>query len=253
MNSTMQGMTVLITGGSSGIGRASAMAFANLEARVAVADVDADGGLETVGMINDRGGEATFFLTNVSRATDVELLVNQVVAKYGSLNSAVNNAGTEGDLEPIVDASEENWDRVIDINLKGVWLCMKYELAQMRKQGGGAIVNTSSAAGLCGVPTCGAYVASKHGVVGLTKTAAIEHGTDGIRVNAVCPGPIQTPMLDRLNTNSPGMIDAYVELYPLGRVGTADEVAAAVVWLCSDEASFITGHVMPIDGGYFAT
>jgi NAD(P)-dependent dehydrogenase (short-subunit alcohol dehydrogenase family) len=246
-------IVALVTGGSAGIGRACVLGFAKRGARVVVADIDADAGRETVREVEEGGGEGSFIRVDVSCAQDVEAMVRHTVATYGSLDCAVNNAGIEGVLQPIVDASEENWIRVIDINLKGVWLCLKYEIAQMRTQGGGTIVNTSSAAGLCGVPTCGAYVASKHGVLGLTKTASIECGKDGIRVNAVCPGPIQTPMLDRLNINYPGMIDAYVEQYPLHRVGTPDEVAEAVIWLCSDAASFVTGHIMPIDGGYFAT
>jgi NAD(P)-dependent dehydrogenase (short-subunit alcohol dehydrogenase family) len=209
-----------------------------------------DGGQQTVHMITENGGEAIFVQADVSQAVEVQALISQAVATYGRLDCAHNNAGISGGVSArTAEYPADLWHQVIAINLTGVWLCMKYELDQMLKQGGGSMVNTASIAGLAGYPGASAYVASKHGVVGLTKTAALEYATQGIRVNCVCPGYIATPM------TAPGMDDPtrlarLIAREPIGRVGTPEEVAEAVVWLCSDAASFVTGHTMTVDGGY---
>lgn len=252
MTGQLDGKVALITGGSSGIGRASALAFAREGAKVVVADVLVDGGQETVRLIQAAGGQGLFIKTDVSKAAEVEALIKQTVATYGRLDCAYNNAGVEGTFVTTTEYTEADWDRVIAINLKGVWLCMKYEIAQMLQQGGGAIVNTASGAGLVGVAGLSAYVASKHGVVGLTKTAALEYAKAGIRVNAVCPGVIETPMVARLTNSRPDLGEALVAGEPMGRVGKPEEIAEAAVWLCSDAASFVTGHAMSVDGGYVA-
>lgn len=242
----------LVTGGSSGIGRASALAFSTAGAKVVVADVTVDGGQETVAMIKKAGGEASFIETDVSKANEVEALVKQTVEIYGRLDCAHNNAGVEGTLSPLHESVEEVWDKVINVNLKGVWLCLKYQTLQMLKQGGGAIVNTASVAGLIGMQGTGIYSASKHGVIGLTKTAALEVAQANIRVNAVCPGAIDTPMVQRGFAQMPDIENIIVASHPIGRIGKPEEVAQTVVWLCSDAASFITGVAMPVDGGFTA-
>lgn len=252
MAGQLNGKVALVTGGSSGIGRATALALAREGAKVVVADVMVEGGQETVRLLTATGGQGLFVKTDVSRAAEVEALIGRAVATYGRLDCAFNNAGVEGAFVTTSEYSEADWDRVLTINLKGVWLCMKYEIAHMLRQGGGAIVNTASGAGLVGVPNLSAYVASKHGVVGLTKTAALEYAKAGIRVNAVCPGVIQTPMVARLTSNRPDLSEALVAAEPMGRTGRPEEVAAAVVWLCSDAASFVTGHALSVDGGYVA-
>ncbi|MEE4146100.1 MAG: SDR family oxidoreductase [Halieaceae bacterium] len=247
----MREKVALVTGGGSGIGRAAALAFAGEGASVVVVDVDAEQGHATVKAIEQAGGQAMFIRADVSQRADVEAMVLKAVEVYGKLDCAFNNAGIEGAVGlPVVDYPEDTWDRVIDINLKGVWLCMKYELAQMLKQGGGAIVNTASIAGLVGGTFGSAYYASKHGVVGLTKAAAIEYGNSAIRVNAVCPGVIRTEMADRLMKDNESIETAITALHPLGRLGTPQEVAETVVWLSSDQASFITGQALAVDGGY---
>ena len=248
----LTGKVALVTGAGSGIGRASALAFAREGAKIVVADVVVDGGEETVSMIKKTGGEASFIKADVAKAAEVEALINTAVATYGRLDCAHNNAGIAGRSATVADDTEENWDRILAINLKGVWLCMKYEIPQMLKQGSGAIVNTASDAGLIAVRRGGAYVASKHGVVGLTKTAALEYAKAGIRVNAVCPGPIDTPMLQRGASLRPQIIEKMAAAQPVGRLGQPQEIAEAVVWLCSDAASFVTGQAMPVDGGYMA-
>ena len=252
MTKQFGGKVALVTGGSSGIGRATASAFAGEGANVVVADVLVEGGGETVRMIKEAGGEAIFVKTDVSKATEVEALIKKIVETYGRLDCAINNAGIEGTMAPTADCTEENWDRTININLKGVWLCMKYEIPQMLKQGGGTIVNTASVAGLVGLQGLPAYCASKGGVVQLTRTAALEYARAGIRVNAVCPGVIRTPMVDRLIAAQPEMEEALTAMEPVGRTGKPEEVAEAVVWLCSDAASFVTGHAMVVDGGFVA-
>jgi NAD(P)-dependent dehydrogenase (short-subunit alcohol dehydrogenase family) len=252
MSGDLEGKVVLVTGAGSGIGRESALAFAAAGARVVVSDVVVDGGEETVAQIKAAGGEATFVRADVSQRADVEALVRQTVETYGRLDCAHNNAGIEGDLAPTCDCTEANWDRTIAVNLKGVWLCMKYEIPRMVEQGGGVIVNTSSVAGLVGFLNLPAYVATKHGVAGLTRTAALEYADQGIRVNAVCPGVINTPMIDRIVAGDAEAEAQFTALEPVGRMGSPAEVAQAVVWLCSDSASFVTGIAMPVDGGFVA-
>ena len=252
MAGQLDGKVALITGAGSGIGRASALAFAREGAKVAVADIVVEGGEETVRMVKEAGGEAFFIKVDVSNAAEVEAMVNTVVDTYGRIDCAYNNAGIEGRLASTDEYPEDVFDKVIDVNLTGVWLCMKYELPHMLKQGGGAIVNTASGAGLIGVAGMSAYVASKHGVVGLTKTAALEYAKSGIRVNSVCPGLIQTPMVERITADQPQLGEALVAAEPVGRTGKPEEIAESVVWLSSDAASFVTGHAMSVDGGFVA-
>lgn len=252
MAGQMKDKVALVTGGSSGIGRAAALAFAREGAKVVVADVQVAGGQETVRLIRDAGGEAVFVRTDVANPVEVQALVDQAVQRYGRLDYAFNNAGIEGTLAPTAECSEENWNRTLEINLKGVWLCMRAEIAQMLKQGGGAIVNTASVAGLVGFQNLPAYCASKGGVVQLTRTAALEYAKMGIRINAVCPGVIRTAMVERVTGGNPQTEAQFVAMEPVGRMGTPEEVASAVVWLCSDAASFVTGHPMVVDGGLVA-
>ncbi len=242
----------LVTGAGSGIGRATALVFAREGAKVVVSDIVVEGGQETVQQIEAAGGTAFFVKADVSQAADVEALVNKTVETYGRLDCAFNNAGIEGGVKPTIDCTEAEFDRTIAVNLTGVWLCMKYEIQQMLSQGGGSIVNTASAAGLVGFPGLPDYVASKHGVVGLTKTAALEYAKSGIRVNAVCPGVIQTPMVERGAQLSPGFDELAVSMEPVGRFGQPVEIGEAVAWLCSEAASFVTGIPMQVDGGLVA-
>lgn len=257
MPGRLDGKVALITGGASGIGRATAFAFAREGAKLLIADMQEDGGHQTVHMIQENGGEATFVRTDVTQATAVEALISKAVETYGRLDCAYNNAGISGTgiagthRALTADYPDERWHQVIAINLTGVWLCMKYEIVQMLQQGGGAIVNTASVAGLVGLPGNAAYVASKHGVVGLTKTAALEYAQQGIRVNCVCPGYIATPMTAQ-GMQDPERMARMMASEPVGRMGQPEEVAEAVVWLCSDAASFVTGHTMTVDGGYVA-
>jgi len=246
----VEGKVAIVTGAGSGIGRASAQAFAREGAKVVVADVVVEGAKQTVDMIRDSGGEATFVRCDVSKAVDVEALVKAAVDKYGRLDCAHNNAGVEGAMGATADYTEVEWDRVIDINLKGTWLSMKYEIPQMIAGGGGAIVNTASALGLVGSRGMPAYCTSKFGINGVTKVAALEYAQAGIRVNSVCPGVISTPMIERLLAEQPEMEAGFVAATPVGRLGRPEEIAEAAVWLCSDRASFVTGHNMVVDGGY---
>nr|WP_207225004.1 SDR family oxidoreductase [Rivibacter subsaxonicus] len=245
------GEVALVTGGSSGIGRATALAFAAEGARVVVASRRSEESTETVSLIRAAGGDAIFVKADVSKASEVEALVARAVEHYGALNFAFNNAGIEGDpFVPLARYSETSWDEVIDINLKGVFLSMKYELPHIVRTRG-AIVNMASVAGLRGGRLGVAYYASKHGVVGLTKAAALEYADQGVRINAVAPAVIQTPLADRAGlTSDPARTARVLAMHPLGRVGVPEEVANAVLWLCSKGASFTTGHALPVDGGY---
>ena len=254
MPGTLQDKIALVTGAASGIGRATSFVMAREGARVVVSDINAEGAEATLSAIKDLGGQGIFIHADVSKAEDVQALVAGAVETYGRLDCAFNNAGIEGFMEGrLHEYPEDIWDRLIDINLKGVWLCLKYEIPRMLEQGGGAIVNTASAAGLVGSRRLSAYVASKHAVVGLTKAAALEYARDGIRVNAVCPGIIDTPMVRRLiagrEADDEGPISS---LQPVGRLGAPEEIAESVAWLCSDAASLVTGTAMAVDGGFTA-
>ena len=243
---------VLVTGGSYGIGRAAAIGFARKGAKVSIADLDVERGEETLRRIKEAGGGAIFVKTDVSSEEDVKALVEKTVRTYGKLDCAFNNAGIHKQFVSTIDFSAEDWEEMINVNLKSVWLCMKYEIPQMLKQGKGSIVNTSSAAGLVGAPSNPAYPASKHGVVGITKSTALEFARKGIRVNCVCPGPTRTGMNEALAATSPEIVKAMDQKVPMGRIGEPEEVAAAAIFLCSDEASYITGHALPVDGGIVA-
>jgi NAD(P)-dependent dehydrogenase (short-subunit alcohol dehydrogenase family) len=249
----LKNKVVIVTGAGAGIGRASASAFAQAGAKVVVVDKVETEGKETVQMIKDNGGEAVFIKADVSRDIEVAAMVDKAVQIYGEIDCAHNNAGISGDIAPTAQCSEENWDRTIDINLKGIWLCMKYEIQSMLRHGGGVIVNTASAVGLVGSAIGRpAYVASKHGVVGLTKAAALEYAKENIRVNAVCPGIIRTKMVQTDIDRDHELEAVYMAKEPIGRIGTPEEVAEAAVWLCSDASSFITGHALAVDGGFVA-
>jgi NAD(P)-dependent dehydrogenase (short-subunit alcohol dehydrogenase family) len=242
----------IVTGGTSGIGRDTAVLFAQAGVKVVVAGRREAEGNETVEMIRAAGGDGFFVKTDVAIAADVQSLVRKTVEKFGRLDIAFNNAGIEGNLVPIVIQPEADWDRTIDINLKGTWLCLKYEIQQMLKQrSGGAIVNMASVAGLIGSAGFATYCASKHGVMGLTKCAALETARSGIRVNAVCPAVIETPMGERI-FGGPEVKPYAIGLHPIGRFGKPMEVAEAVVWMCSDRASFMTGQSLVLDGGFLA-
>jgi NAD(P)-dependent dehydrogenase (short-subunit alcohol dehydrogenase family) len=256
----MQGKVALVTGGASGIGRVTAQAFAREGVKViVVTDANIQGAEETVQLIRDTGGEATFVRCDVSKALEVETMVNKGVEIYGSLDYAFNNAGIGPDgkripVFPIATCPEEIWDRMLDVNLKGVWLCMKYEIRQMVTQKRGVIVNTSSVGALRPIPGFGPYAASKGGLIVLTKTAALECAPLGIRVNVICPGlTARTQLADNISNANPEEREQMLKAVPMARMGEPEEVAESVIWLCSDSASFITGHVMPIDGGLAAT
>jgi NAD(P)-dependent dehydrogenase (short-subunit alcohol dehydrogenase family) len=245
------GKVAIVTGAASGIGRKTAQFFARDGAKVVVSDIDVNGGEETVQFIEAAGGEATFVRTDVSNPQDCEAMVRKTVEVYGRLDYACNNAGISGEENPIADYSIEGWQKLMGINLFGVFYCMKYEIPEMLKQGGGTIVNMASILGRVGFATAPAYVSAKHGVVGLTETAALDYGQHGIRVNAVGPGFIHTPMISELEENK----DTYQMLkamHPIGRLGKPEEVAELVIWLCSEKASFVTGAYYPVDGGYLA-
>jgi NAD(P)-dependent dehydrogenase (short-subunit alcohol dehydrogenase family) len=247
----LAGKIALVTGGGSGIGRATSLAFADAGASVMVADINRDGGTESVAMIRDRGGNAEFIETDVSVTDQVDTMVAATVERFGRLDCAFNNAGIGGRWATLLDYDEQTFDQVIAVNLKGVWLCLKAEIRAMLAQGGGVIVNTASVAGLVGTPRIPAYGASKHAVVSLTKSAALSYAKQGIRVNAVCPAFIDTPMVDSLVEMEPDLADV-VHAQPIGRIGQPEEVAATVIWLCSDAASFVTGVALPVDGGSMA-
>lgn len=243
---------VLITGATSGIGRQTALLFAREGASVVVSGRRELLGMELVEQIVGQGGHASFIGCDVSVPEQVEALVNGTLELYGRLDCAFNNAGIEGDMGPTVEADIENYQRVFDINVRGVLLSMKFQIQAMLKTGGGTIVNNSSVAGLVAMPGIGVYAASKHAVLGLTKAAALEVASSGVRINAVCPAAIETDMLERFTGGEEAFKSGLIDLHPIGRIGQAQEVAEAVLWLCSNESSFIVGHALPVDGGFLA-
>lgn len=240
---------VLITGAGNGIGRATALAFAQQGASIVVADINRDDGEKTTAMITEAGGAATFVLCDVTKDHDVQSMVNVTLETYGKLDIAFNNAGIEIEQSKLADGDEATYDKIMDVNVKGVWRCMKYQIPALLQQSTSAIVNTASIAGLGAAPKMSIYSASKHAVIGLTKSAAVEYGKKGLRVNAICPAVIDTEMFRRATQNDPQKEQYVRSLHPVGRIGQADEVAAAVLYLCSDLAGFTTGVALPIDGG----
>lgn len=248
----MNNKVVVITGGASGIGRATAIAFAREGAKVIIGDIDIMAAENTVATIKNAGGEAVCIRVDVTQSPDVQAMVTKAVSKYGGLDYAFNNAGLVGSTAGVVDTSEEDWHRVVATNLTGVWLCMKYEIPEMLKRGRGAIVNNGSVTGLVGSPGVVANVASKHGVSGLTKSAALQYATQGIRVNAVAPGLVRTALIDRITALQPGVEAVMLAAVPQSRWCEPEEIAEAVLFLCSERASHITGNVLPVDGGWTA-
>jgi NAD(P)-dependent dehydrogenase (short-subunit alcohol dehydrogenase family) len=252
MAGVLENKVTLVTGAGGGIGRATALVLAREGAKVLVSDVSTRRGEESVAMVRQAGGEAEFCKANVSRASDVERLIGAAVAKWGRLDGAHNNAGISGRFALTAEDSEENWDQTLAVDLKGVWLCMKYEILQMLKQGGGVIVNTASTAGLLAAPRMGAYAAAKHGVIGITQTAAVEYAQKNIRINAICPGLIGTPPILEWMQNDAALRQRLLGAEPIGRAGKPEEIGNAVAWLFSDGASFVTGAAIPVDGGLTA-
>jgi NAD(P)-dependent dehydrogenase (short-subunit alcohol dehydrogenase family) len=248
MTNELDSKVALITGGTTGIGRDTAMLFAKNGAKVVISGRRETEGNETISLVRAAGGDGLFVKSDVSKSADIQSLIQKTIEKFGRLDLAFNNAGIEGQWKPIIEQSEEDWDSVIDINLKGVWLCLKYEIQQMLKQGSGAIVNMSSVAGLMGAAGAAVYVASKHGVIGLTRTVALEYAARNIRVNAVCPAVIETAMAERAFAD-PEVNKRILAQHPIGRFGKPMEIAEAVLWLCSDKSSFMTGHYIVLDGG----
>jgi NAD(P)-dependent dehydrogenase (short-subunit alcohol dehydrogenase family) len=247
---SFDGRVAVITGSATGIGRAAALAFAREGAAVVVSDVAQTD--ETVQLIRDIGGDVLSVTTDVSNPAQVESLVARTVERYGRLDFGFNNAGIGGASATTADYSVDDWNRVLSVNLTGVWLCMKFQIPQMLRQGGGVIVNNASILGLTGFRNAPAYVSAKHGVLGLTKTAALEYAQSGIRVTAVCPGFIHTPMVDSGLQGNEDLLNAISAMHAMGRMGEPDEIVAGVLWLCSDAASFMTGQPLVIDGGYLA-
>lgn len=251
MNASLQGKVAVVTGGGSGIGRATALAFARQGARVVVANRHAESGEATVAAIRGAGGDATFVKTDVVKSADVDALMHEAVKRFGRLDFLCNSAGSQPTPGPMLEETEEAWDENLDVNLKGTWLCMKYAIPHMLKTGGGSIVSVAAATGLIGFPNWTSQCASKHGVVGLTKSVALEFAKQNVRVNCVCPGLIRTPMLETL-AGGAGNVDSMAGMEPVGRIGRPEEVADTIVFLCSDSVGFITGHALPVDGGMVA-
>ncbi|MFS1287987.1 SDR family oxidoreductase [Pseudomonas piscis] len=249
MSMTFSGQVALVTGAANGIGRATAQAFAAQGLKVVVADLDAAGGEGTVALIREAGGEALFVSCNVTREADVQQLMARTIEAYGRLDYAFNNAGIEIEKGRLAEGSLDEFDAIMGVNVKGVWLCMKYQLPLLLAQGGGAIVNTASVAGLGAAPKMSIYAASKHAVIGLTKSAAIEYAKKKIRVNAVCPAVIDTDMFRRAYEADPKKAEFAAAMHPVGRIGKVEEIAGAVLYLCSDGAAFTTGHALAVDGG----
>ena len=252
MHHDFDGQAVLITGAASGIGRATAVAFAENGARVMISDIDKSGLAETKQLISDKGFDCASQFCDVSDEDSVRSLVETSVNALGSLDIAFNNAGVGGEMSKTADQTKDAWQRVIDINLTGVWLCMKYELQSMLATGGGSIINTASVAGLVGMHSAPAYCAAKHGVVGLTKNAALEYAKSNIRINAVCPGGVKTNMTESADEMYPGFLSKLAKHEPMGRLAEPEEIAGAVLWLASSSASFMTGHALAVDGGFVA-
>src|SRR5213596_1470962 len=248
-NGSFTGRVAFVTGAANGIGRATALAFAREGANVVVADVSEEGNQETSRMIEELGERALAVRCDVSRPEDVKAALDKALEAFGRLDFAFNNAGVEQPITAAAEITEEEWNRIIRINLSGVFLCMKYEIPLMLKQGGGAIVNTSSGAGIIGIKGSPAYTAAKHGVIGLTRAAALDYAGQNIRVNAICPGYIATPMMDRFTGGTPEGRAKVISEEPIGRMGRPEEIANAALWLCSDAASFVVGHAMVVDGG----
>lgn len=248
-NENYTAKVAFVTGAANGIGRATALAFAHEGANVVVADVSEQGNQETARMIEDLGGRVLAVKCDVTRTEDVKAALDKTIETFGRLDIAFNNAGVEQKKAATAELEEEEWNRIVDINLRGVFLCMKYEIPLMLKQGGGAIVNTSSGAGVIGIKGGAAYTAAKHGVIGLTKSAALDYASQNIRVNAVCPGYIETPMMDRFTGGTSEGREKVIAEEPIGRMGKPEEIANAVVWLCSDASSFAVGHALVVDGG----
>jgi NAD(P)-dependent dehydrogenase (short-subunit alcohol dehydrogenase family) len=249
---TFSGKVAVVTGGTSGIGKAAVIALAQAGAKVVVAGRRQVEGEETIRLLQASSGEGFFVATDVSKEADVQTLIEKTMAHYGRLDIAFNNAGVDQETTPLPEQTEATYDRIMDINVKGVWLSLKHEIPAMLKNGGGAIVNTTSGLGLVGAVGVPIYVASKHAVEGLTKSVALEYAKQGIRVNAVSPGLIQTEMFDRTVQTNTELMEYFKTTLPMGRIGTPQEVVNAVLWLCSDASSFVTGQSLTVDGGYTA-
>ena len=245
----MDQKVAIVTGGSSGIGRATAVALAKQGAKVTIAARRSKEGEETVRLIKEAGSDGIFVKTDVANENDVRSLVEKTVKQYNRLDYAFNNAGIEEMTTPLVDQTSEVFDQIMNVNVKGVWLSMKYEIPEMIKSGSGAIVNNSSVAGIMGFPQMAIYIASKHAVLGLTKSAALEYAKSGIRINAIAPGGVETEMADRVNENTPQWLETLTSMHPIGRIADPEEIATAVVWLLSEKASFVLGHTLLVDGG----